>query len=85
LVYNRKEILFNINDIYNIIGIKKSDGESSCLNLTAAVELANAHDAGLAMWLNDAFTRYHINALTAINLKIDDDWTNISDKRVWTP
>jgi hypothetical protein len=73
----RKEILFNTKDIYDIIGIKKTDTDLSCLNLASVLKLANAHDIGLANWLNDAFTRHDFKGQTVTYSKINDDWTSI--------
>jgi len=79
----KKEILFNTNDLYSIVGLQKSENEPACLNFAGAIEFANAHSTNLATWLKDAFACYRFNSHTPLNLKIDNNWSNVLDKRIW--
>jgi hypothetical protein len=84
LVKYRKEILFNTKDMSAIVGVKKGSSDPSCLNLNSAVDFANSHNTDFRIWLNEAkFSMSNFKRQTPVNLKLDDDWTNVEDKNIW--
>jgi hypothetical protein len=85
LVKYGNEILFNTKDMFSLIGLEKTSKDPPCLNLKSAIEFANIHNSDLAKWLYDSFVLFKFKSQTLMNSKLDGDWTNFSDKRVWEP
>lgn len=56
-VFDRNKLLFNTQDLYELLSIREPVGETES-DLASAILLATSRDADFAMWLTEKFSNY---------------------------
>ncbi len=56
-VFNGDKIIFNVEDLYNILGINEPV-EQTEEDLAGAILMASSTDTDFAMWLQETFVQY---------------------------